>query len=338
MSISQTTMKQRLLQVSAERWPLARPFTIARGAHQSAEVVVVQIQQGSVTGRGECVPYAHYQETVSSTIAAINAITPAVNAGCGREEINAHMSAGAGRNAVDCALWDLEAKLRQRSVWDSLTLSAPGSVVTADTISLASLDVMVQATREALKQGVKLLKIKLDAQQVVAKIAAIRDCAPRTDIIIDANEAWTGEMLMQHSAALRDFNISMIEQPLPAGDDAQLAEIEHPIPLCADESCHTCDDLPKLKDCYEIVNIKLDKTGGLTEALTLAERASQQGFRIMVGCMISTSLSIAPAFALTPYAEFVDLDGPRWLARDRAGGMVYHEGMVKLGDPGFWGG
>jgi len=330
-------VQQRSLHVNAEKYSLARAFTISRGVRHCAEVVIVEIQQGDCIGRGECVPYARYQETVSSVIAAIEAVTQYIAVGCSRDEINTYMPAGAARNAVDCALWDLDAKIKQQSVWRSLALTVPEVIVTADTISLASLDAMLQATRAALKQGVKLLKIKLDDQQVVAKIAAIRDCAPEVDIIIDANEAWTYETLIQYSTALLDFNISMIEQPLPAGDDAQLKEISHPIALCADESCHTCDDLPKLKGCYEIVNIKLDKTGGLTEALALAERAKQQGFRIMVGCMLSTSLSIAPALALTPYAEFIDLDGPRWLAQDREGGMVYDQGVVKLADPNFWG-
>ena len=328
-------MSPLALCVRVERWPIAGSFTISRGAKTEAIVVVAELSDGAHRGRGECVPYARYGETVAGVAAAIEAMSPEIARGLDRERLQSAMAPSAARNALDCAFWDLAAKHAGRPVHELLGLPTPKAVTTAYTISLATPEAMAQATAGAAARAV--LKVKLGAPGDPARIAAVRRAAPNAELIVDANEGWTERHLTEVMPELGAFGVELIEQPLPAGADEALRDVPHPIPICADESCHTAADLDRLAGKYDAVNIKLDKTGGLTEALALAEAAAARGFAIMVGCMIGTSLAMAPAMLLAQRARVVDLDGPLLLARDRPDGLRYEESRVHPPGPALWG-
>lgn len=330
-----TSNKSPNLAARIERWPIAGSFTISRGAKTEAVVVVAEISQGDHTGRGECVPYARYGETPEATLAAILAVQERLRSGIDRQTLQTAMAAGAARNAVDCALLDLEAKRSSRRVWELLGRPAPRPCTTAFTISLGTPEAMAAATAKAAHRP--LLKIKLGGDGDGARIAAVRKEAPESELIVDANEAWTPENLEQNLAACAQAGVTLVEQPLPAGQDGALATIRRPIAVCADESVHDLTSLEALRGRYDAVNIKLDKAGGLTEALAMADAAQAFGFEIMVGCMVATSLSMAPAMLIAQQARFVDLDGPLLLASDREDGLRYDESTVYPPDAALWG-
>ncbi|MGJ4946675.1 N-acetyl-D-Glu racemase DgcA [Bradyrhizobium sp. HKCCYLS1011] len=318
-----------------EQWPIAGSFTISRGAKTEAVVVVAEVRRDGLVGRGECVPYPRYGETPEAALAALRAMQEAVADGLDRMALQAAMPPGAARNALDCALLDLEAKRSGRRIWDLLGRRAPEPCVTAYTISLGSPPVMADAASRAAHRP--LLKVKLGGDGDGERIRAVRKAAPQSQLIVDANEAWTESNLEKNLAACAAAGVTLVEQPLPAGNDQALARIDRPLMVCADESVHDRTSLEALRDCYDAVNIKLDKTGGLTEALAMADAARALGFDIMVGCMVATSLSMAPAMLLTPQARFVDLDGPLLLASDRDNGLLYEDSLVYPPDAVLWG-
>jgi L-alanine-DL-glutamate epimerase-like enolase superfamily enzyme len=335
-----TSSKVPTLEARIEHWPIEGNFTISRGAKTEAVVVVAEVTHGNVTGRGECVPYPRYGETPEATLNAILGMKDAIingfeDHGLDRQALQAAMPPSAARNALDCALLDLDAKQGNKRIWDRLGRATPGACVTAYTISLGTPEAMAAATSRAAHR--KLLKIKLGGDGDEARITAVRRAAPHSELIVDANEAWTEANLERNLAACAAAGVTLVEQPLPAGRDAALARIKRPIAVCADESVHDRASLAGLRERYDAVNIKLDKTGGLTEALAMADAATAQGFGIMVGCMVATSLSMAPAMLLTPHARFVDLDGPLLLARDRDGGLRYDGSLVYPPDATLWG-
>lgn len=323
------------LSVTAERWPIAGSFTISRGAKTEAEVVVATLADGEHVGRGECVPYARYGETVDGVIAAIARLAPAVANGLDRNDLAASLPAGAARNALDCAFWDLAAKRSGTPAHVLAGLPQPNPLVTAYTISLAAPEIMADAAAAAAARP--LLKVKLGGPGDPARIAAVRTAAPDSALIVDANEGWTAANLMDNLAACAEAGVRLIEQPLPARDDAALASCPHAVPICADESVHDRASLAGLRGRYDAVNIKLDKTGGLTEALAVAAAARSLGFDLMVGCMVSTSLAIAPAHLVAQGARYVDLDGPLLLARDRPDGLRFDGSIVHPASPALWG-
>jgi L-alanine-DL-glutamate epimerase-like enolase superfamily enzyme len=323
------------LTVRTERWPIAGAFTIARGAKTEAQVVVAEITDGAASGRGECMPYARYGETVEGVAAAIEAMRGALAGGLDRNGLQSAMPAGAARNALDCAFWDFEAKRAGRPVHALANLPEPHDLVTAYTISLGTPEAMAEATGRAAMR--KLLKVKLGGEGDRARISAVRAAAPNAELIVDANEAWRPENLAENLAACAAAGVTLIEQPLPAGDDAALAGIARPIPVCADESVHDRASLSRLVGRYDAVNIKLDKTGGLTEALAMAREAERLGFGLMVGCMVATSLSMAPAMLVAQRARVVDLDGPLLLVRDRENGLRYQDSLVYPAAVALWG-
>lgn len=325
----------RRLDLRREDWPLAKPFTISHGSRTVAETVLVEIHSGALRGRGECVTYARYGESVESVLAAIGAMAEAVGEGIDREALRDRMPPGAARNALDCALWDLEAKESGSSIWGLAGIAAPRPVVTAYTISLDTAERMAAEAGENAARP--LLKIKLTGEGDLDRVRAVRAAAPSAKLIVDANEGWTVEHLRRYGAALAELGVALIEQPLPAGQDAALAELPHPVPICADEACHTSADLDRLVGLYDCVNIKLDKAGGLTEALRLKEAARARGFTVMVGCMVGSSLSMAPAHLVAQDADFVDLDAPLLLARDRQPGLRYEGSLVYPPKPNLWG-
>jgi L-alanine-DL-glutamate epimerase-like enolase superfamily enzyme len=298
-------------------------------------VVIAEISHRGFTGRGECVPYARYGETPEATLAAIQSIEARLRDGADRHALQAAMPAGAARNALDCALLDLEAKISGRRVWDLLGCAAPRPSTTAYTISLDTPDAMAAATAKAA--GRPLLKIKLGSDNDGARIAAVRREAPESELIVDANEAWTPENLEQNLAECAEVGVTLVEQPLPAGRDEALARVRRPMAVCADESVHDRASLEGLRERYDAINIKLDKTGGLTEAMAMAEAAHALGFEFMVGCMVATSLSMAPAMLLAQRARYVDLDGPLLLAKDRDDGLRYDGSTVYPPDSALWG-
>jgi L-alanine-DL-glutamate epimerase-like enolase superfamily enzyme len=324
-----------LLAARIERWPIAGAFTISRGAKTEAITVVVEVSQGGHTGRGECVPYARYGETPEAALADLLSMQEALRGGFGRQALQAALPAGAARNALDCALIDLEARIGGRRAWELLGRPAPTACTTAFTISLGTPEAMAAATAKAANRP--LLKIKLGGDGDGERIAAVRSQAPESELIVDANEAWTPVNLEQNLAACAAAGVTLVEQPLPAGQDDLLAHIRRPVAVCADESVHDCASLGGLRERYDAVNIKLDKSGGLTEALAMADAAQALGFEIMVGCMVATSLSMAPAMLLTPQARFVDLDGPLLLAKDRDDGLRYDGSTVYPPDAALWG-
>jgi len=329
-----TSVKSPLV-ARIERFPIAGSFTISRGAKTEAVTVVAEISLGGHAGRGECVPYPRYGETPEATLAAIEAMQEGVARGLTRETLQATMPPGAARNALDCALIDLESKRSAQRAWALLGRPEPTARTTAYTISLASPEAMATATVKAAHRP--LLKIKLGGEGDPERIAAVRKAAPNSELIVDANEAWTASTLEKNLDACAAAGVTLVEQPLPAGADEMLAQIRRPIAVCADESVHDRTSLERLRDRYDAVNIKLDKTGGITEALALADAAKVLGFDIMVGCMVATSLSMAPAMLLTPLARFVDLDGPLLLSRDRDNGLRYEGSRVFPAEAALWG-
>ena len=330
-----TSSKSPTLAAQIEHWPIAGHFTISRGAKTEAVTVVAEVSQGGHTGRGECVPYPRYGETPEATLAAILAMRQAVGKGLDSSTLQAAMPPCAARNALDCALIDLETKASGRRAWDLVGRPTPRACVTAYTISLGTPDAMAAATAKVAHR--RLLKIKLGGDDDGARIAAVRQAAPRSELIVDANEAWTTTNLEQNLAECAKAGVTLVEQPLPAGRDEALSRVKRPLPVCADESVHDRASLAGLRERYDAVNIKLDKTGGLTEALAMADAAQAQGFQIMIGCMVATSLAMAPAMLLAQQARFVDLDGPLLLARDRDGGLRYDGSMIYPPDAALWG-
>jgi L-Ala-D/L-Glu epimerase len=328
----------RRLVAQEEVFPLAERFVIARGAKTEARVVTVTLADShDHTGWGECVPYSRYGESSASVLTQVLSIQAQIEAGASRNDLLSLLPAGAARNAVDCALWDLEAQQQGCSVAALLGLPVPVRAMTAVTLSLDTPDVM--ATRAASLRGVPLLKLKLGGGgDDMARIAAVHAAAPDARLILDANEGWTSDWLVAHMAALAQFPIALVEQPLPAGEDTALAGLELPFAVCADESCHTRLGLEDLRNRYQAVNIKLDKTGGLTEALAMAHRARELGLQVMLGCMVGTSLSMLPALHLAALATCLDLDGPIFLQQDRVGGLQYDSGQVALSNgSSMWG-
>ena len=324
------------LALSGESFPLAQTFTISRGSKTTAEVFVVELHRDGHIGRGESVPYPRYNETIAGASAAIEALRPQIESNTlDRATLQNTLPPGAARNALDCALWDLEAKSNDTPVYQLAGLAAPQPVTTAYTLSLDTPEAMGQAA--AANADRPLLKIKLSGQEDLDRIGAIRQNAPDATLIVDANEGWSADQVKPLSAELAQHGVALIEQPLPAGQDALLAELEHPVPLCADESCHTATDLEALASRYECVNLKLDKTGGLTEALLLANKAKDLGLDLMVGCMVATSLAMAPATLLAPQARYVDLDGPLLLKHDRDHGLHYNGSLMHPPHPDLWG-
>jgi len=324
------------LDVTREAWPIRGSFAISRGTKTAAEVLVVQLTDGDHRGRGECVPYARYGESLDSVTAQIKGLRPRLEAGdLNRHTLQEALPAGAARNAVDCAFWDLEAKRAGEPAWKRAQLSPPAPVTTAYTISLGTVEEMAAAAAANARRP--LLKLKLAGPDDLRRVEAVRAAAPEAKLIVDANEGWTVAQYEGLARALGDLGVAMIEQPLPAGEDDGLLGLPRPVPLCADESCHDRASLTSLAGKYDLVNIKLDKAGGLTEALALKAEARAAGFGVMVGCMVATSLGIAPALLLAQGAEVVDLDGPLLLSKDRIEGLTYDGSRVSPPTAGLWG-
>jgi len=325
----------RHLEATIEAFPIAGTFTISRGSKTEADVIVCTISEDGVSGRGECVPYRRYGETMDGVMADILAVSKGIEGGLTRNELQSAMKPGAARNAVDCALWDLEAKQSGRSVAASIGATGQDPIVTAFTLSLS--DAVAMGADAKKNRERPLLKIKLGTPDDESRLRAMRDSASDARIIVDANEGWTEDNIERHLAIAAELNISLIEQPLPAGKDEMLSRIKRLVPICADESVHSTADLASLRDRYDAVNIKLDKTGGLTEALVMKAEAQRLGFQIMVGCMVGTSLAMAPAVLLAQDTDYADLDGPLLLARDRQGGLRYEGSLVYPPLPELWG-
>jgi L-Ala-D/L-Glu epimerase len=323
------------LVVEVERWPITGGFTIARGSKHEAVVVVASISDGRDTGRGECVPYGRYGESVEGVVAAIEACAGAFRRGVSRAELASLLPAGAARNGLDCALWDLEAKRSGRRAASLAGLGPLHRVATAFTLSLGTPEAMAARAREA--SAYPLLKLKLGGDGDAERLAAVREAVPNARLIADANEAWQPDDLESLLAAAAASGVELVEQPLPAGGDELLEAIARPVPVCADESVHDRASLATIARRYDAVNIKLDKTGGLTEALLVAARARALGLKIMMGSMVATSLSMAPALLLAQDADWVDLDGPLLLARDRVPGLTYEAGLISPPPPELWG-
>ncbi len=319
------------IEVTADTFGLAQVFTISRGSRTEAQVLTVRVTQDGVTGRGECVPYARYGETLASVTEQIEALPD----GLTRAGLYDLLPAGAARNAVDCALWDLEAKRAGSRVWELAGLAAPGPEITAYTLSLDSPENMrAQAAENAFRP---LLKIKLGTPDDMPRLEAVRAGAPDSTIIVDANEGWSAAVYADLAPHLVRLGVALVEQPLPAGEDDALLGMARPVPVCADESCHDRASLPALRGKYDVVNIKLDKTGGLTEALALRAAALAEGYDVMVGCMVGSSLAMAPAVLVAQGASVVDLDGPLLLAEDRAHPLVFDAAGVHPSVPALWG-
>ncbi|MFP5973534.1 L-Ala-D/L-Glu epimerase [Enterobacter mori] len=320
----------RSVKVYEEAWPLHTPFVISRGSRSEACVVVVEIEEDGIKGVGECTPYPRYGESLASVMAQIMTLVPDLQTGLTREVLQQRLPAGAARNAIDCALWSLEAAQRQTTLSSHLGITLPGAVVTAQTVVIGEPEQMAASAKALYDSGATLLKIKLDDRLISERMVAIRSAVPQATLIVDANESWHSEGLAARCQLLADLDIAMLEQPLPAHEDAALANFIHPLPVCADESCHTRDSLDSLKGRYEMVNIKLDKTGGLTEALALAKAAQEQGFTLMLGCMLCTSRAIGAALPLANQVRFADLDGPTWLAVDVSPALNFTTGVLHL--------
>ncbi len=306
----------RTVKVYQEAWPLHTPFVISRGTRSEAVVVVVELEEDGVKAVGECTPYPRYGESEASVLAQIVTVVPQLELGMTREALQNALPPGAARNAIDSALWDLEARRKGTSLVHLAGSELPDMIATAQTVTIAAPEQMAAAAALLWEKGARLLKVKLDDRLIAERMVAIRSAVPDAVLIVDANEAWRSDGLAARCQLLADLNVAMLEQPLPAGEDSALANFIHPLPICADESCHTRDSLPALKGRYDMVNVKLDKTGGLTEALALEQAARAQGFDVMLGCMLCTSRAIAAALPLAAKVRFADLDGPTWLAVD----------------------
>ena len=319
------------ISVQPEKFRLADVFTISRGSRTEAEVLTVTVRDGDLFGFGECVPYARYGETLESVAAQIDSLDGTKD----RAALQDVLPAGAARNAVDCALWDLEAKKAGKRAWDLAGLPVPGPEITAFTLSLDTPEMMRAAA--AKNSHRPILKIKLGTPDDMPRLEAVREGAPDSKLIVDANEGWTAEVYTELAPHLVRMGVALVEQPLPAGNDDMLAEIARPLPVCADEAAHDRASLPELRGKYDVVNIKLDKTGGLTEALALREAAEAEGYGIMVGCMVGSSLAMAPAVLIAQGAMITDLDGPLLLAEDRETPLIFDEQGVHPSDAALWG-
>ena len=325
----------RTLLAQHVRFPLTRPFRIARGAKTAADEVTVAIGEDGKTGCGEAVPYPRYGESPESALAAVETVRDRIEAGAGRDELLSLLPAGAARNAIDCALWDLEAKLSGRDVASMIGRPAPGPVASALTVTIDDTDRMARTA--AGLADMPLLKVKVDADQPEAQIRAVRAAAPRPQLIVDPNESWDRSLVEAIQPLLVEMRVDLLEQPVPADSDEWLEGFTPAVPICADESIHVAEDLPTVARRYQAINIKLDKTGGLTAALTLARAARERGLGLMTGCMVSSSLSIAPAMHVAMLSDFADLDGPLWLREDRSGGVRQESGLLHPPLVGFWG-
>ncbi len=325
----------RSLHAQHDRFALSRPFRIARGVKTAADVIRVTLAEEGVVGRGEGVPYARYGESVETSLAAIEGVRAAVEAGAGRDALQSLLPPGAARNAMDCALWDLEARRSGVDVAALAGVPAPGPLVSALTLGIDSPSAMAElASRHS---DAPLLKVKVDAEDPAGRIRAVRAAAPRAALIVDPNESWDQRLLEEMQPVLLEAEVDLIEQPVPADSDGWLAGFAPAIPICADEAVHVRDDLDRIALCYQAVNVKLDKAGGLTAGLDLARAARARGLLLMTGCMVSSSLSIAPALHVAALSDFVDLDGALWLREDRAGGVRDEGGLLVPPDRGFWG-
>ena len=320
-----------MIQAKVEIFPLAQVFRISRGARTQAEVVSVEINRNHFTGHGECVPYARYNETLGSVIQQIESLPADID----RETLQTMLPAGAARNAVDCALWDLESKTLNQPIWQLAGMQMPKQALTAFTLSLDEPENMLKQAK--YNSNRPLLKIKLGTPNDMPRLEAVRLGAPNSEIIVDANEGWNAEIYTKLAPDLVRLGVKLVEQPLPANQDDALIGLPRPLPICADESCHDRSSLPQLVGKYDYVNIKLDKTGGLTEALLLKNKALEHGFKIMVGCMVGSSLAMAPATLIAQNATFVDLDGPLLLSQDRHHGLLYEESWVYPPVRQLWG-
>ncbi len=316
----------------SESWPIAGSFTIARGSKTAADVVVVKLARNGFTGHGECVPYARYNETVPHVLAALEAVRRDVQNGADASTLSLPFAA---RNALDCAMWDLTCKETATPAWQKLGLAEPIAQTTAFTLSLDTPDAMAAAAKAAT--GRSLLKLKLGRVGDIERLRAIRAAVPNARLIVDANEGWSASTLPDMLAACAETGVQLVEQPLPAADDEALRGVARTTLICADESAHGVESLAKLKGKYDAVNIKLDKTGGLTPALVMAQQAKVDGFKIMVGCMLATSLAMAPAFLVAQMADYVDLDGPLLLAKDRAHAIQYNGSLMQPPPRALWG-
>jgi L-Ala-D/L-Glu epimerase len=323
------------LAVRHESWPLARAFAIARGSRTTAEILVVELVSDGARGRGECVPYSRYGETIGGVRQTLERLAPRLQEGLTHAEVQRLLPPGAARNGLDCALWDWRAKRAGVRVHELLGLPPPLPLTTAYTLSLDTPERMAAAARENASRP--LLKSKLAGDGDLERMAAVRENAPDSALIVDANEGWRPELVEPYCAALAGLGVTLVEQPLSAAEDAVLAQVEHAVPLCADESCHTREDLERMCGRYDVINIKLEKTGGLTEALALRGAARECGLRIMVGCMLGTSLAMAPAALVAQQADWVDLDGPLLIGRDRQPGLVYQGSRLYPCQPALWG-
>ena len=322
------------IEAREEIWPLKEVFRISRGSRTEAQVIVVTVSDGEHVGHGEGVPIRRYNQSTGSVVGEIESIKSQKN--LDRNRLQTLLPAGAARDALDCALWDLEAKNSGKRVWKLANMPTVDQVETSFTISLDAPEKMAAAAKAAAARPI--LKLKLGGEGLdLSRVEAVRKAAPNTRLLIDANESWSPEHYQKIVPALKKLDVELIEQPFPADADEVLEALDHPIPVCADESCHTTIDLPRLKNRYEVVNVKLDKTGGLTEALRLCKSARESGFKLLIGCMVCTSLGIAPARLLASNADWVDLDGPLLLARDREHGVAYTNGRIGLFSPQLWG-
>jgi len=322
------------LDAQEQSWPLDKPFRISRGARTEARVVVVTVTDGQHIGRGEAVPIRRYNQSPASVLAQIESVKSIQH--LDRQQIQKLLPAGAARNALDCAFWDLEAKLSGKRAWELANIPLAHEVKTSFTISLDTPAAMAAAAK--VHATAPILKLKLGGDDPdLARVKAVREAAPAARLLIDANESWTSDHYCKVAPALCQFGIELIEQPFPADADEVLETLDHPVPVCADEGCHTTADLPRLKNRYEMVNIKLDKSGGLTEAMLLTERAREAGFKLLIGCMVCTSLGIAPARLLASAADYVDLDGPLLLAGDRHHAVSYDNGRIGIPPRELWG-
>jgi L-alanine-DL-glutamate epimerase-like enolase superfamily enzyme len=325
----------RTLTFQDERWPIAGAFTIARGAKTEAHVVVAEVRDGDRVGRGEAVPYARYGETVDGVLGELSAVRAVVEAGGTRQDLLSIMPAGAARNALDCALWDLEAKQAGEPAWRLAGRERLDPVKTCYTISLGPPEAMAQAARAAARRP--MLKLKIGGADDLDRVEAVRRAAPKARLVVDANEALSFDDLRRLAPDFAKLDVKLIEQPLKAGEDEALEGYDSPVLLCADESLHTRAELPTCAARYGCINIKLDKAGGLTEALALTAEARARGLQIMAGCMVATSLSMAPAMIIAQGAAFVDLDGPLLLARDREPGLEFLGSLIQPPLPALWG-
>src|SRR5438874_4264865 len=323
-----------LIEAREEVWPLKEVFRISRGSRTEAQVVVVTVSDGEHVGHGEGVPIKRYKQSIASVLAQIESVKSVPD--LDRHLVQKLLPAGAARNALDCALWDLETKISGKRIWELANMPVVGQIETSFTISLDTPEKMAAGAKAAATKPI--LKLKLGGENLdLSRVQAVHASAPNARLLIDANESWSPEHYRKIVPAFQELAVELIEQPFPADADEVLEMLDHPIPVCADESCHTTADVPRLKNRYEVINVKLDKTGGLTEALRLCERARESGFKLLIGCMVGTSLGMAPARLLASAAAWVDLDGPLLLARDREHALAYTNGRLGLPSSQLWG-